>query len=479
MVKREGVLAPGGAVGLRARDSDLEGPMTRRHTEFVLVLGMLMACAPLAIDMYLPSIPTLERELSAGAGQAQFTLAAYFIGMAIGQAFYGPLADRFGRKPPLYAGMILFVLGSVACALAPTIESLVVARFVQALGGSAGMVIALAMVRDLFDPKTSARVFSQVVLVMGVAPVLAPLVGGYVLAAAGWRAIFWALAGFGLVCLASVALRLLETRPVGSGGPAGIGAALQTYFRLARDARFVGYAFSGGLAAAGMFAYISGSPHVLIDLYGVPPQAYGWIFSANALGLIVASQFNRWLLARFTPDAVLARAFMMVAFSGVALVLLAKTNAAGLAGILVPLFFYVASLGFVNPNASAGALADQAERAGSASALLRTLQFGMATVAGALVGALHNASALPMAGVIAACGVDALVMHRRLIAVPRLATSGGGNDEIRAVRGNGAIDHRIAQEALTRGHAIIGVGRDPARSETRNHVPIDGRQRQH
>jgi len=187
MVKREGVLAPGGAVGLRARDSDLEGPMTRRHTEFVLVLGMLMACAPLAIDMYLPSIPTLERELSAGAGQAQFTLAAYFIGMAIGQAFYGPLADRFGRKPPLYAGMILFVLGSVACALAPTIESLVVARFVQALGGSAGMVIALAMVRDLFDPKTSARVFSQVVLVMGVAPVLAPLVGGYVLAAAGWR----------------------------------------------------------------------------------------------------------------------------------------------------------------------------------------------------------------------------------------------------------------------------------------------------
>ncbi len=354
--------------------------MTRRHTEFVLVLGALMACAPLAIDMYLPSIPTLERELGARSGQALFTLAAYFIGMAIGQAFYGPLADRFGRKPPLYAGMVLFVLGSVACALAPTLESLVAARFVQAVGGSAGMVIALAMVRDLFDPKTSARVFSQVVLVMGVAPVLAPLVGGYILAAAGWRAIFWALAGFGLVCLAPVALRLPETRPVGSRGPAGVGAALQTYLRIARDPSFLGYALSGGLAAAGMFAYISGSPHVLIDLYGVPAQAYGWIFGANALGLIVASQLNSRLLTRFSSDAVLARAFMMIAFSGVALVLLAKTNAVGLVGILVPLFFYVASLGFVNPNASAGAMADQAGRAGSASALLRTLQFGMATV---------------------------------------------------------------------------------------------------
>ncbi len=364
-------------------------------------------------DMYLPSLPTLAREFGATGGAVQLTLAAFFIGLAAGQLLYGPLADRYGRKPPLYAGIVLFVAASALCALAPTLDALVALRFLQATGCCAGIVISRAVVRDLFEAHEAARMFSLIMLVMGVAPILAPLAGGYLLVLLGWQSIFWALALFGALCLLAAAAWLPETRAPHAA--VALSRALPGYLLLLRDRRFLGFTLAGGLAQGGMFAYISGSPQVFIDVYGVPAQHYGWLFGLNAFGLIAASQLNRRLLRRMGPQAVLDRAASVNAALGVVLLLLVATGGLGFAGILLPLFGYVASLGMIFPNSQALALAEHGVRAGTASALIGTLQFGVAGIASSLVGALYDGSALPMAAVIAVCGVLALLSGRVLV----------------------------------------------------------------
>jgi len=372
----------------------------------------------MSTDMYLPSLPTLAREFGATTTSVQWTLSAFFMGLAIGQALYGPLADRFGRKPPLYLGLTLYGLASAGCALATSIESLIAMRFVQALGACAGVVIARAIVRDLFDQWASARMLSKMMLVMGAAPIFAPLLGGWMLALLGWRSIFWFLLFFGLLCLLATLAGLPETRPAHAVRP-GPGAALRGYGMLLSSRRFLGHTLAGGLAQGGMFAYISGSPFVFIDVYGVPASAYGWLFGINAFGLIAASQVNARLVGRVSTDRLLARANAANALFGIALVITAWTGFGGFIGILVPLFGYMASLGFSFPNAAAGAMAPFPERAGSASALLGTVQFTIAAIAGAVVGAAHDGTALPMAAVIAVCGVTAFAAQRVLLAGPR------------------------------------------------------------
>ena len=398
----------------------------------VLILGALTAFASLSIDMYLPSFPTLEKDLHASSSSVQFSLAAFFVGMAVGQALYGPIADRFGRKRPLYAGISLYVIASLGCAFAPNIETLIALRFVQALGGCAGIVIARAMVRDLFDREASAKVFSLLTLVLGVEPILAPLLGGYVLKVSGWRAIFGILVVFGILCLLAAFFGLRETLPESARHThaSPILSALRIYGQLLSDRRFNGYAFAGGIVQAGMFAYISGSPFVFIKLYGVPEQAYGWLFGLNAFGLIAASQVNHRLLARWKSDAILSRILLIVAGFGIWLLIMAFTGWGGLWGLLLPLFGFVASLGFSFPNAIAGAMAHQAHRAGSASALLGTIQFGAATIAGSMVGAFHAHSAVPMAVVMAVCGVIALALHRLMVAPMLRAENRGDGSEL-------------------------------------------------
>jgi DHA1 family bicyclomycin/chloramphenicol resistance-like MFS transporter len=387
--------------------------MKPRLLQLTLVLGALAAFAPMSVDMYLPSLPTLARVFGSTGGAVQHTLAAFFVGLALGQLVYGPLADRFGRKPPLYAGTLLFVAASAACALAPSLDSLVALRFLQALGCCAGIVIVRAVVRDLFQAHEAARMFSLIVLVMGAAPILAPLAGGWLLVLLGWPAIFWALALFGLLCLAGAAAWLPETRAAHAVQP--LSGALRAYAQLLGDRRFVGFALAGGLAQAGMFAYISASPQVFIDVYGVPAQHYGWLFGLNAFGLIAASQLNRRLLARSGPRAILDRAAACNAALGAVLLVLGGSNALGLAGILLPLFGYIASLGAIFPNSQALALAEHGTRAGIASALIGTLQYTVAAGASALVGALYDGTALPMCAVIAGCGLLAFAAGRWLV----------------------------------------------------------------
>ncbi|MFP5423823.1 MAG: multidrug effflux MFS transporter [Gammaproteobacteria bacterium] len=373
----------------------------------LLVLGALSAFGPLAIDFYLPSFPTLARAFATDVEHVQLSLAAYFAGLAIGQLAYGPLADRFGRRKPLLVGVMLFSLASLACALAPSLEWLITARFVQALGGCAGMVVSRAVVRDLCDPISSAKVFSQLMLVMGLAPILAPLGGGLLLSTLGWPSIFICLTLFSFICLLAVARWLPETLAK-DAPPAPLRGALGEYRRLFADLPFMGYALTGGCVIAGMFAYIAGSPFVFIELYGIPAEHYGWLFGSNALGFILVAQLNAWLVARHGPAYWLGKTVWFYLACGLALLLVALAKPQALWPLLIPLFGCIASLGILLPNASACAMAGQGSHAGSASALLGSLQFVIAASAAAMVGVLHDGSAWPVAVVIFGCGVLAV-----------------------------------------------------------------------
>ena len=387
--------------------------MPNRNFRTVLILSALVAFAPMSIDMYLPALPALERFFATDTASVQHTLASFFLGLTVGQLLYGPIADKYGRKPPLYFGLSLYVLASAACALAPTIGSLIGLRFLQALSGCAGMVVARAVVRDLYDRQESARVFSVLLMVMGIAPIVAPVAGGYLLTWFGWRSIFWVLALFGVACLVAVKTGLPETIPLNQPRIA-LSKAMGNYAALLADRRYLGYALSGGFGQAGMFAYISGSPFVIIDLFGVPAHYYGWLFGLNATGIVAFTQLNRRLLLRYDSDRVLDFGNLAGFLMCILLLVMAWTNAAGLIGILVPLFFVVSLRGLTFPNASAGAMAPFPEKAGSASALLGSVQFAIAAAASAAVGIFHNGTAVPMAAVVGTCGLLAFISYRWL-----------------------------------------------------------------
>ena len=381
------------------------------YRRLALILGALTAMGPLAIDMYLPALPTIGREFGADAAAVQVSLAAYFAGMAIGQAFYGPLSDAVGRKPALLFGLAVFILSSMACAWAGSVSALVAFRFLQALGGCAPIVIPRAVVRDYFDQVGSIRMLSMLMLVMGLAPILAPLIGGQLLINFGWRSVFWVLASYAIVWLILVGAFLPESLPVSRRRHQPIGAVLAVYARLVRDRTYIGYVLSGALMFAGLLAYISGSPFVFIELFHVPPERYGLFFGVNALGIVSASQVNRWLATRVDARRIVGVILLIAMIASLVLLVDAYSGLGGFAGLLVPLFFFITCYGFIVPNTTALAMAPHGQVAGSASALLGTIQFVLASITGALVGALANGTAVPFAGVIAGCGVAAFITH--------------------------------------------------------------------
>ena len=383
-------------------------PTSSKHSRLALILGALVALGPLSIDMYLPAFLELGRDLHADASSVQLTLASYFVAMAIGQALYGPLADRHGRKAPLYAGLVIFIVASAGCALATTIEMLIAMRFVQALGGCAGMVIARAIVRDRFDERESARMYAMLMLVMGLAPILAPLLGAWLVTHQGWRAIFWSLSGFAALNLISVALFLPESLAAEKRLRHDLATVFRVYGALLTDRHFMRFALSGGLVMAGLFAYIAGSPYVFMEVYGVDPERYGMYFGINAAGLILASQINGRLVMRTDRERLLRSALVVAAIAGTILLGAAVTGIGGFTGVIVPLFVFISSLGFVLPLAAALAMTPHGRVAGSASAMIGVLQFVLGAVAGMLVGALHDGTARPLALIITLCGCGAL-----------------------------------------------------------------------
>jgi DHA1 family bicyclomycin/chloramphenicol resistance-like MFS transporter len=364
--------------------------------------------------MYLPALPALGAEFGASAGHVQLSVASFFLGLAVGQGFYGPLSDRFGRTRPLYIGLSLFVLASIGCAVAPSMDFLIAARFFQALGACSGPVIARAVVRDLFEPKEAVQVFSLLVLVMGVSPVLAPIAGSQMLGFVEWRAIFWVIAVIGALGLAGTFIRLRETH-FKERAPLSLSSVLSVYWLLLRDRGFVGYVLTGGMAMAGMFAYIVGSPYVFIEYFHVTPGQFGFIFGINALGLVLAAQLNARLVRRFASDAIVQKVLLVQIITGLILFLGTWSGLLQFYGIATLLFVYVSSVGCLFPNITALAMAPHGARAGSASAMMGMLQFTLAAISATLIGAIPSADALPMAAVIGGCSVSALAVYRMLV----------------------------------------------------------------
>ena len=385
-----------------------------------IYLGTLAALGPLAIDMYLPAFPRIAAAFGVGVPDVQRTLASYFVGLALGQLFYGPLADRFGRKPALYLGLSLFGVASLGCAMARGVGSLAALRFVQALGGCAEMVMSRAIVRDLFDDKAATRVFSSLVLVMGVAPILAPLVGGFVAGHLGWNAIFYLHAIAGAAALTSTWLFFRESLPVARRVRHSASEIISTYGLLLRHREFMLQAMTISISTAGLFAYVGGSPYVFEKIFRISEARFGLFFGPIACGIIGISQVNGFLAGRFDIRTILRTALVVAAGSGALLLVDACSGAGGFWGIYLPLWVFMASLGFVFPNTTVLAMSPHGRIAGNASAVLGFMQFGVSAIGGLVVSALqdaqHVATAVPMAGSIALCSVAALGLN--LIAHP-------------------------------------------------------------
>ncbi|MDV8025063.1 multidrug effflux MFS transporter [Rhodococcus sp. IEGM 1330] len=356
----------------------------------ILVLGALIALGPLTIDMYLPALPAIADDLNTSSSAVQLTLAGTLVGLALGQLIIGPLSDIVGRRLPLIVGTGVHILASVACIVAPNIAVLGGLRVVQGLGAAAAAVVAMAIVRDLFSGRAAATVLSRLMLVMGVAPVLAPSLGGAVLLVGSWRLVFAALAimGVALMTLAIVSLR--ETLPPERRRASGVMPVLRTYRSLLRDAQFVVLVLVAALAMASLFAYIAGSSFVLQEEFGLDEQQFAIVFAAGAISLIGASQLNVLLLGRFAPVQIVLTALSFAVFAGVVMTVLAITGVGGMAGFVVPLWFVLGAVGFVMPNAPALALSRHGEAAGGAAALLGAAQFGLGAIVAPIVGALGN-----------------------------------------------------------------------------------------
>lgn len=376
-------------------------------------MGCLTAFDPLSIDMYLPAFQNMQSDLRTSYASIELSLSSFFIGMAFGQMIYGPLTDRHGRKLPLMAGMALYAVASLACAFATNVETLIGLRLLQAFGGCAGMVITRAIVRDVFDARRSAEFFSSMTLIFGLAPILAPTIGGFVNHVAGWRAIFLLLGGLNVLCLAAMFIWLPETHH-GPSQPLTARSVLRGYLHLLIDGNFVGYVIPDSMIRAGMFAYIAGSPFVFLELYHLPPQHYGWLFGTNAIGFVAMSQLNRLLLRRWTPTQILTFARYAALTAGLIL-FVTPTLTTSVFGVIVPLFTFVASLGLIGPNSAALALANQGHRAGMASALYGTLQWSFAMVSSFAVSRLHNETLYPMTSVMLGCAVVSVVGYRLLV----------------------------------------------------------------
>jgi len=387
--------------------SSAVGKAVWSHRRLVVLLGALSAFGPLSMDMYLPGLPSMARDLSAPAWAAQLTITTSMLGLATGQLVAGPMSDALGRRRPLLAGLAAYAAASLLCAVAPTIWLLLLFRLVQGLAGAAGIVIARAIVRDMHEGTEAARFFALLMLVNGLAPILAPLVGGELLHVTDWRGIFVVLAAIGALLLVAAWAMLAETLAPDARRGGGLPATLRVFGGLVGDREFMGYALGMGLAFGAMAAYIAGSPFVLQDIYGASPQLFSVVFALNAGGIIAASQVGRALVDRVGPRALLNAGASMNALGSLG-VLTSVVADVGLVMLLPSFFVVVASIGLVFPNATALALADHPRTAGSASALLGLSQFATGAVAAPLAGVGGSHTALPMAVVMATLSLTGL-----------------------------------------------------------------------
>ena len=387
----------------------------RRHSLLLpIMLGALSGLTPLAIDMYLPAIPTIARDLGSSVELVQLTVSTFLGGFALGQLFYGPLADSLGRKPVLLFGIGLFMLASIGCAFAPSLPWLLACRLLQALGGAAGAVVVNALLRALFSGEEMVRVMTVVVLTMTLAPLLAPVLGGALLIW-HWSVIFLVLALLATLLWFTMLLTLPETLPTERRQPLRWRSVLGNYAKVLTHGRAMGSLLSGTLASAGMFAFISGSPYVYIDYFGVPAHHYGWLFGLNVLLLMSMTWLNGRLVKKVGILPMLRLALLFAGLASGLLLLSGTTGWGGLWGVVVPVVLYIGPMGVVGTNTTSHLLGFFPENAGTAAALAGSFRFAGGALAGMAVNALPATSPLPMTAVMACCGLSALICYTLLV----------------------------------------------------------------
>jgi DHA1 family bicyclomycin/chloramphenicol resistance-like MFS transporter len=385
--------------------------MTRRqHFLIILILGTLSTISPFSIDMYLPAFPAIARYLNTSIAQVQLSLTIYFVGISVGQLLYGPLLDRFGRKKPLYVGLVLYCLASVGCATTTSIETLILMRLLQALGGCVGLVAAQALVRDLFPVGDIAKVFSLLTLVVAVSPMIAPTIGGYATVAFGWHSIFVILAVITALILVAIHYALPDGRqpdPTISLRPR---AVMGSFYTVLREPQFLTYSLAGGIATAAPFAYIAGSPDVFMNLYKVSEQQYGWVFAFLAIAILAPNQLNHLLLKRYSSEQIVSTTLIYQSVVGLLLVVGTWAGWFGLYGLILVLFLFLCGQGLTGPNSSALSLAPFVKHGGSAAALMGSFRMGFGALVSGAVSVLHNHTAIPMVGMMLACAASGLVI---------------------------------------------------------------------
>ena len=374
--------------------------MTKFSPGLIFLLGALAALGAAAIDMYLPSLPSIQSELGGVSGNAQFTLSSFFIGLGVGQLFYGPISDALGRRKVLVVGLLLYCLGSLFCFFAGTMMELVIARFFQALGAAAGGVISRAMVRDVFNGEKAAQAQSFINLAFSLTPLMAPLVGGYLLIFFGWRSTFLALFLFGIICLLILVLKIPETLPIEKRNSLRLVPIVSGYKSVLRNSRSMGSIIAGALAFSCMFTYFAASPFIYIDLFKIPDQYYGFLFGLNVLGIIATSFINARTVLKYGPLVMLRIGVSIMCTGSIALVGMSNFQTMGIIGIIIPLFFVIGSIGFIGANAISIALEAFGELAGTTASLFGFTQMTLGAFCGFLVGFFHDGTAVPMGVII-------------------------------------------------------------------------------
>ena len=387
--------------------------LSKKHAYFylIVILGLMSAIGPLSIDMYLPAFPSIAKGLNTSIQHVTLSLSSFFVGISIGQLIYGPLLERYGRKIPLYFGLGLYAISALACATSVSIEMLILFRFFQALGGCVGMVASRAMVRDLFDVKDNAKVFSTLMLVIAVSPIIAPTLGGFITVYFGWRYIFVML----IFVIAFIITGIYFLLPDSKGPDANYSlkpkAILNSFGSILKHPQFLLYTFSGSVASAGLYAFISGSPFVFIEFFKISQQYYGWIFAFVASGLIGSSQLNSVLLKKYHSDQIIKAALYFQSTVAILLVSSAIIGFANVYSTILLVFLFLCCQGFIFPNASALSMAPFGHNAGNASALMGFIQMSVGAFMSAMVSVLHNQTMLPMTGVMAFCSLAASVIY--------------------------------------------------------------------
>ncbi|SKB76033.1 multidrug effflux MFS transporter [Dyadobacter psychrophilus] len=403
----------------------------KQYFFIILILGSLATVSPFSIDMYLPGFPRIAKDLGTTIDQVQLSLTSYLIGICIGQVLYGPLLDRFGRKKPLYAGLALYVLASFGCAMTSSVDALIVMRFFQAMGGCVGLVASQALVSDLFPSDKRAEVFSLITLVIAVSPMIAPTVGGYVTASIAWQWIFIILAGIVSLIIAAIYFFLPTGREADSSVSLRPKAVMNGFATVIKQPQFLIYTLAGGLATAAPFAYIAGSSDVFMNIYKVTEQQYGWIFAFLAVAMIGSTQLNHILLKRFKSEQIIKVTLFYQSIVGVLLIAGVYNNWFGLYSLIGMMFIFLTGQGLTGPNGSALSLAPFRKHTGSASALMGSWRMGAGAIISAIVSILHNNTALPMVGMMAACSLGGLViLHAGNAVVKHQARRNEVEDEV-------------------------------------------------